>query len=758
MIRPRSHVPVSLVAALVLLSLSLIWSPAFAAPHPHSAPPAAVRASYGYGFGYDLTVGPMAPMSDFSFDTLFPDTPANATVSRYGLSQELLAWTDTTLFFVASSLLKEIAPSSSSPSSSVIDADPAVVFVPTNGAFIHLIDELFPWLIAVLSSSYDTSLAQQIAAFQNLITPLMAALKSKPEDLAKFTQGLQMLIDYHVVPRQSAATVYDEFALRRMASVTTGLKLSVDTQRFPQIVDVAGRKATRYGRMIAGPVTNVVVIDKVLLPAPVSVIRAMLPIDLSTFITTRVQPHLARMALVAPTVHQAVDDWYSPSEEPDFGPYSSHEYMPDYPDYDSRMTDGAPYAPPLYSYRDFISARTDLVILNAIIRLFPDLDNLLYSVNRNVHLVAPNNQAFIKLLVSLLPSLNPAQLVLDLENIDVSNPGDVSFGGLETLLREAIDAIALLSSSPSLPEIVQYHVLQGSALLESRVDAGPQGTVYNPDVPVHVSRVDDWIVLRDLDESRGDAHVIETVGTQHGYVSVIDTVLTPFSLSERDTGGLGEEPDDGYEGEPTEEPEVEAKEVKTDGSLNASGSENGECFPADARIALADGSQVEMRALSAGHTVRVHALRRDMSSRIFLFTHRAPHGVHEFVRLQTAHGHVLRLSAGHYLYVRGRLRAARAVRVGDVLQTITGLSRVKRVSRVRAAGLYAPHSMHGDLVVDGVLVSTYSTALHPRWAHALLAPVRLVAQMGGVVEPLGGLLYNGADHLVGLLPVGRDVY
>ena len=47
-----------------------------------------------------------------------------------------------------------------------------------------------------------------------------------------------------------------------------------------------------------------------------------------------------------------------------------------------------------------------------------------------------------------------------------------------------------------------------------------------------------------------------------------------------------------------------------------------------------------------------------------------------------------------------------------------------------ADGLYNPHTMTGDIVVDGVLTSTYTDAVAPSLAHALLWPVRMLSDAG----------------------------
>jgi hypothetical protein len=48
------------------------------------------------------------------------------------------------------------------------------------------------------------------------------------------------------------------------------------------------------------------------------------------------------------------------------------------------------------------------------------------------------------------------------------------------------------------------------------------------------------------------------------------------------------------------------------------------------------------------------------------------------------------------------------------------------VSTEWAEGLYNPHTMHGDIVVDGVHTSTYTDSVAPALAHALLWPVRML--------------------------------
>lgn len=152
------------------------------------------------------------------------------------------------------------------------------------------------------------------------------------------------------------------------------------------------------------------------------------------------------------------------------------------------------------------------------------------------------------------------------------------------------------------------------------------------------------------------------------------------------------------------------------------------CFPATASVMLASGQAVPMRALRLGDEVATGGGRVSI---VYAFSHADGREAvrHPFVRLATAAGVSLTASPGHYVYVLGgmdrQLVPAAAVRVGDVLPLATGNgSAVVEVSRVALPGLYNPHTLDGDIVVDGVVVSTWTVAVPPAVAAAALAPLR----------------------------------
>lgn len=112
-----------------------------------------------------------------------------------------------------------------------------------------------------------------------------------------------------------------------------------------------------------------------------------------------------------------------------------------------------------------------------------------------------------------------------------------------------------------------------------------------------------------------------------------------------------------------------------------------------------------------------------------MFSHKYTDTQATFVQLQTAVG-AIQLTAGHYLYVNGKAAPADTVKVGDLLETAAGKpAAVTGISTVRATGLYNPHTMQGDIIVNGFRTTTYTEAIHPTLAHAMLAPVRVLYSM-----------------------------
>jgi len=188
------------------------------------------------------------------------------------------------------------------------------------------------------------------------------------------------------------------------------------------------------------------------------------------------------------------------------------------------------------------------------------------------------------------------------------------------------------------------------------------------------------------------------------------------------------------------------------------------CFPAAASVALAGGHEVRVGALGLGDRLArgVGGGGGAQSSPLLGWSHHDAAAVTRFVvvayelagdapsvnatadearRPASPRGlnrRTLRASPGHYLYTAaGSLIPAADVAVGDSLAAADGSpALVVAVSTALDVGLYNPHPAAGELIVDGLRVSAYTTAVPPPIAHAALAPVR-VAAAAGVVDPLG---------------------
>lgn len=173
--------------------------------------------------------------------------------------------------------------------------------------------------------------------------------------------------------------------------------------------------------------------------------------------------------------------------------------------------------------------------------------------------------------------------------------------------------------------------------------------------------------------------------------------------------------------------------ASTSGTVSTEGP--GLCFPSDASVEIEHGGVVRMDALAIGDSVKVGP---NQFSKVFIFTHKMADVSVDFVVIRTASGAALTLTNGHYIYANDALVAAGTVLVGDELMLGNGQrSSVTSVSHAAGRGLYNPQTLNGDIVVNGVVASTYTTSVNPGFAHVLLAPLRALS--------LFGLRYSGFE-------------
>lgn len=173
----------------------------------------------------------------------------------------------------------------------------------------------------------------------------------------------------------------------------------------------------------------------------------------------------------------------------------------------------------------------------------------------------------------------------------------------------------------------------------------------------------------------------------------------------------------------------------------------GACFPGDAIVYTRDRGNVSMAALRAGDDVLAETfpggpLRYEP---VLAFLHRRTEKGGIYVEVVHDGGR-LRVSPNHLVFVTAQIgrvdKPAGEIKVGDRLILVDGSESVAKESKVlevyhrnQAAGMYAPLTYSGTIVVDGVIASNYATPEMGVWlshslAHVILLPLRLCSSLG----------------------------
>lgn len=193
------------------------------------------------------------------------------------------------------------------------------------------------------------------------------------------------------------------------------------------------------------------------------------------------------------------------------------------------------------------------------------------------------------------------------------------------------------------------------------------------------------------------------------------------------------------------------------------------CFPGEATVRTRSGVKF-MRQLQIGDIVHVGD---GQWSSVYFFSHRDPSIRTTFATLTTKSGHSITLSHAHYVRLdNASLRAARDVHVGDRLRVghlNLQSSSVVDVKCTSFNGLYAPHTLDGDLMVNDVLVSSYTADIPANVAHKLLAPLRALWSYCGIAitvpKSVGDLVrdslllaHAAADHTNTAIQLARHLW
>lgn len=172
------------------------------------------------------------------------------------------------------------------------------------------------------------------------------------------------------------------------------------------------------------------------------------------------------------------------------------------------------------------------------------------------------------------------------------------------------------------------------------------------------------------------------------------------------------------------------------------------CFPADTSVSLYDGGRKRIQKLSIGDRV-ASSTNPSHSCTVIGWTHWRSFIRSSFLRFTVTSGHILTVSPRHFVHTSDGMRPARTIRVGDHLQVflnnIIQSMPVLSIEEVRRIGLFNVQTSCGDIIADGFLCSSYTEAVPPIIAHALLLPAR-IATYGGFDLLAWTWLFEDARH------------
>ena len=169
--------------------------------------------------------------------------------------------------------------------------------------------------------------------------------------------------------------------------------------------------------------------------------------------------------------------------------------------------------------------------------------------------------------------------------------------------------------------------------------------------------------------------------------------------------------------------------TSTDEDSSSESNSGPPCFPASSTAQLLNDRRLRMNQLSIGDFVLCND--QQQYSPIIGFSHQDNSVMRAFRRVILDSGDVLVATHGHYVYRKGDTHDTDLVRmdevnIDDIMILANGSkSCVVHTEDVVDRGLYNPQTACGDIVVNSVVVSAYTTAIKPSAAHALLLPARV---------------------------------
>lgn len=724
---------------LIFLSIGLVVTPSFVT----AAPVQKLASSYN-----------LEQTNYLGADYVYPQVATHSTPSTHRTEHEISAWGDLLLFF---GLLSQHSTLQNRIFSDNL-SEQFLILAPTNEAFLSFFNEFGHFFKFDLRNL-------DIISFIAGISP-------------HFTHMFNDLIATHIVPGN-----WSEFDIVKAGKLESISGVVLNTALFPKIsVQSSNRSSQRIFRQILsgnGPVRRLCFIDNVLIgPA----LEENFAIQSKNYLTTEFSPEPDSTPQYSPEpdstpknspepqgllggVHFGDIGWDKSrlnggsTKTSNVNTMNAHfqdecrlskldKRQSNYSlswlqaSYLGKMTSTMFMGRQLFrSVQNLIMSRTDCIIFSTLVQHVPGVMDIIQNEPQPLHALVPTDKALMEFYLSMINNAGLDLKVPDLEEV------------IQFLKNDTHTVPSVLFAMPnfsSLTDLILFHFCVAAEKPINKLRGRMLKTVAGGFV--RVSR--DGGSVFGADYSRGAVAAISSHATLDGFVTPISGVVTKFdtglaflmgmlswTVSQKKRNKLNKEHD--LQADPDEKLDII---MQTPGP-----SESAACFPGDTRLTGVGGKSIRMVDLEAGNSVLVSATGQ--ASKIFAFTHRDRFGLHPFLEISFENGMSLTLSDNHYTYTDERLISATDVQVGQNMISGTGESlTVRSVRRVWKTGRYAPHSMHGDLIVNGVVVSAYTTVVPPFLAHALLAPVRLFSFVTGVQEPLGSVFYNGAGHISEWVP------
>ncbi|XP_048239523.1 uncharacterized protein LOC124133516 isoform X3 [Haliotis rufescens] len=158
------------------------------------------------------------------------------------------------------------------------------------------------------------------------------------------------------------------------------------------------------------------------------------------------------------------------------------------------------------------------------------------------------------------------------------------------------------------------------------------------------------------------------------------------------------------------------------------------CFPGHTTVVLEGGHTVNMKDIRVGDRVLSLTDQGNIDySEVYLIIHSDEYRMNNYINISTTK-HYIQSSPDHHIYLvsdgtkhtvpAAQVKLADRVLIYNHEKTLFEEEVVTGLSTSTEIGVFAPLTMSGTIVVNGVLASCYVDCVPPRWAHPLLWPVR----------------------------------